>query len=247
MHAPFIYLTRSQSFGSCTAPRHPNLICIIKALLAFGAAVNSLNKDDRTPLDIAYDADPESELVNILTALGGLNGEGATFYLFNLPQLVIVAEAAGGDGGGGASCAPSGEQGGTRRRFTVGEFKRYSRKPDESLVRGITFGKGEGYAAWKQFRKNRKKPVKPCVESNVTSEPSLASLSGPLVFQVKEGERVLCLDGGSMRGLIQIEILSYIEDVTQCRITELFDWIVGTSTGGVVALGLVYGKNHGVV
>ena len=53
--------------------------------------------------------------------------------------------------------------------------------------------------------------------------------------------RILCLDGGGMKGLIQIEVLLQIEKSTGRRITELFDWIVGTSTGGIVALGLVYG------
>uniref|UniRef100_A0A1X7U4U8 PNPLA domain-containing protein n=1 Tax=Amphimedon queenslandica TaxID=400682 RepID=A0A1X7U4U8_AMPQE len=45
---------------------------------------------------------------------------------------------------------------------------------------------------------------------------------------------VLFLDGGGIRGLIQIEIMSIIEQRTGRSITELFDWIVGTSTGGVV-------------
>ena len=55
------------------------------------------------------------------------------------------------------------------------------------------------------------------------------------------GDWVLCLDGGGIRGLVQLEILLQIEELTQCRIVDLFDWIVGTSTGGILALGLVYG------
>lgn len=58
------------------------------------------------------------------------------------------------------------------------------------------------------------------------------------------GNRVLFLDGGGIRGLIQIEVLMELEERTGCKITELFDWIVGTSTGGIVALGLVYGKRR---
>ncbi len=50
------------------------------------------------------------------------------------------------------------------------------------------------------------------------------------------------LDSGGMRGLIQIEILQQLEQRTGRKVTELFDWIVGTSTGGIVALALVYGK-----
>ena len=43
-------------------------------------------------------------------------------------------------------------------------------------------------------------------------------------------------------GLVQIEILRQIEKRTGKKITELFDWIVGTSTGGIIALAMVYGK-----
>ena len=57
------------------------------------------------------------------------------------------------------------------------------------------------------------------------------------------GNRVLFLDGGGIRGLVQIEVLMELEHRTGRKISELFDWIIGTSsTGGIVALGLVYGK-----
>ena len=65
--------------------------------------------------------------------------------------------------------------------------------------------------------------------------------STPLEFSVRDGQRILSLDGGGLKGLIMIEILIRIEQLTQRKITDLFDWIVGTSTGGVIALGLVYG------
>ncbi len=59
---------------------------------------------------------------------------------------------------------------------------------------------------------------------------------------VRPGSRVLFLDGGGVRGLVIIETLMEIEKRTGEKITDLFDWIVGTSTGGIVALGLVYGE-----
>ena len=64
----------------------------------------------------------------------------------------------------------------------------------------------------------------------------------PLAFQVHGGERILCLDGGGIKGLIQIEVLIQIEELTGKRITDLFNWIVGTSTGGIIVLCMVYGK-----
>ena len=56
------------------------------------------------------------------------------------------------------------------------------------------------------------------------------------------GSTILFLDGGGIRGLMSIEILMDIEARTGQRIIDLFDWIVGTSTGGIIALALVYGK-----
>lgn len=55
------------------------------------------------------------------------------------------------------------------------------------------------------------------------------------------GSRILCLDGGGIRGLVQMCILQEIEHRTGKSVTKLFDWIVGTSTGGILALALTYG------
>ncbi|KIX92900.1 uncharacterized protein Z520_11376 [Fonsecaea multimorphosa CBS 102226] len=60
------------------------------------------------------------------------------------------------------------------------------------------------------------------------------------------GLRILCLDGGGIRGIVELEILAAIENCINnnhpthgIQIQQLFDLIVGTSTGGIVALGLV--------
>mmetsp|Transcript_35885 Transcript_35885/g.58002 ORF Transcript_35885/g.58002 Transcript_35885/m.58002 type:complete len:473 (-) Transcript_35885:412-1830(-) len=52
--------------------------------------------------------------------------------------------------------------------------------------------------------------------------------------------RVLCLDGGGTRGVIEARFLEEIERKTGKPINELFDFIAGTSIGGILALGLAY-------
>ena len=64
----------------------------------------------------------------------------------------------------------------------------------------------------------------------------------PVLAGLEGGSRLLFLDGGGIKGLSQIEALIQLEEATGRKITELFDWIVGTSTGGVIALALVYGE-----
>src|SRR5215216_2652991 len=51
--------------------------------------------------------------------------------------------------------------------------------------------------------------------------------------------RILCIDGGGIRGIIPAVILAEIERRTGSHISELFDLIAGTSTGGILALALV--------
>jgi patatin-like phospholipase/acyl hydrolase len=50
--------------------------------------------------------------------------------------------------------------------------------------------------------------------------------------------RVLSIDGGGIRGIIPLKILEYIEQKTEKPIHQLFNVIGGTSTGGIIALGL---------
>jgi uncharacterized protein len=51
-------------------------------------------------------------------------------------------------------------------------------------------------------------------------------------------KKVLSIDGGGIRGIIPAMVLNYIENRTGRRIAEMFDLIAGTSTGGILALGL---------
>ncbi|RUS71722.1 hypothetical protein EGW08_020519 [Elysia chlorotica] len=55
------------------------------------------------------------------------------------------------------------------------------------------------------------------------------------------GDRVLCLDGGGIKGLVLIQILMEIENSVGRPIKDCFDWIGGTSTGAILALGIAKG------
>ncbi len=56
---------------------------------------------------------------------------------------------------------------------------------------------------------------------------------------------VLSIDGGGIRGIIPAIILAAIEDGVGRRLYEVFDLIAGTSTGGIIALGVGTVAKHG--
>jgi predicted acylesterase/phospholipase RssA len=58
--------------------------------------------------------------------------------------------------------------------------------------------------------------------------------------------RILSIDGGGVRGIIPVTVLAAIEQRTKKPIAELFDLIAGTSTGGILALGLTRPDEFGV-
>ncbi|GAW20800.1 hypothetical protein ANO14919_103110 [Xylariales sp. No.14919] len=78
----------------------------------------------------------------------------------------------------------------------------------------------------------------------ITSCPLGCSLSKtPWTIRVKPrtaGARILSLDGGGIRGVAELAILTELERQVGMgiRIQELFDLVIGTSTGGIIALGV---------
>ena len=49
---------------------------------------------------------------------------------------------------------------------------------------------------------------------------------------------VLSIDGGGVRGLASATFLSELDKSTNKKLSESFDLIVGTSTGGIIALAI---------
>lgn len=50
--------------------------------------------------------------------------------------------------------------------------------------------------------------------------------------------RILSIDGGGIRGIVPALVLADLEARTGQRVSDLFDLVAGTSTGGVLALAL---------
>jgi len=53
--------------------------------------------------------------------------------------------------------------------------------------------------------------------------------------------RILCLDGGGIKGTFTAAVLAHWENTTGMSIVDHFDLIAGTSTGGILAIGLGLG------
>lgn len=51
-------------------------------------------------------------------------------------------------------------------------------------------------------------------------------------------KKILSIDGGGIRGIIPAMVLAALEERTRVPTAEIFDLIAGTSTGGILALGL---------
>lgn len=56
-----------------------------------------------------------------------------------------------------------------------------------------------------------------------------------------EIRRVLSIDGGGIKGVFPAAFLATLEDAIGSKVADYFDLIVGTSTGGIIALGLGLG------
>ena len=57
-------------------------------------------------------------------------------------------------------------------------------------------------------------------------------------MEEKKRFKILCIDGGGIKGLYSAQVLAKFEESFNTRLSDHFDLICGTSTGGIIALGV---------
>ena len=192
----------------------------MRILLAFGADLNPVTIWKRTPLDLVkYITDVDSSTDCI--ALPEEEKWLSACFVSKDGHLKIkcLLECVG---------ALSGKE--VEARIPCPTLPLFS--ADESLLTEIPM-------QYKNFTEKFRHEA--CQEKNTSQAIEFSKLSRKLMMCTKGGSRILFLDGGGIRGLIEIEILRQLEEDTGRKIIDIFDWIVATSTGAVITLFIVYG------
>lgn len=70
------------------------------------------------------------------------------------------------------------------------------------------------------------------VKGFVNEALALLGYAGPTKSR---GPNILSIDGGGIRGIIAIEILRHLEKLTGRKVQDMFDYIIGVSTGAIIA------------
>jgi patatin-like phospholipase/acyl hydrolase len=115
-------------------------------------------------------------------------------------------------------------------------------------------GAAEGYFRERpEIVRNLRNGLDQAETLELATEPEVATVADRIVRQLrrlplvrgetKNGDafRILSLDGGGIKGTFTAAVLAEWERVTKCKLTDHFDLIAGTSTGGILALGLGMG------
>lgn len=55
--------------------------------------------------------------------------------------------------------------------------------------------------------------------------------------------KILCIDGGGIRGVFAVSILKALEEELNLQAGDYFDMIAGTSTGSIIAASLILKKD----
>lgn len=81
----------------------------------------------------------------------------------------------------------------------------------------------------------------PTQQSRQLAPATRADAAAYPVREPSERFQILSLDGGGLKGLFSAAVLARVEEKTGRRIVDHFDLIAGTSTGGLIAIGLGLG------
>jgi calcium-independent phospholipase A2 len=211
---------------------------LVKTLLAFGANINEQGLNDFTPLDLAIHCQC-SEVETVLLEHGA---KGSAKLIVLQQQPSVVPHLYSFDQSLSRPC--HGQRLKTcdrlqeyiQRRGTAKLYQELENYVNQRLSLSLSLGRNgaDELMAIAHQQKEMQHFNKTLKKKSPRDNPILAGLEG--------GSRLLFLDGGGMKGLSQIEALIQLEEATGRKTTELFDWIVGTSTGGIIALALVYAK-----
>ena len=203
---------------------------MIKLLIAFGADINLSNEDqnNETPLDVARRCNHQPAL-SLLSDLHAFSSKSETFVRHTSGHLAAFSDTELPEKYNTTNFSAAGTESVVPYNIPdlfKAQFDHYKEKIDmQSMSRGYI--EDPAPLMMQQFEIDR-----------------FTKTRGNLLPDVMKrgGNRILFLDGGGIRGLMQIEMLLKLQRMTGKPITDMFDFIVGTSTGGILALGLVYGK-----
>ena len=104
-----------------------------------------------------------------------------------------------------------------------------------------------------EILRNLRNGLDPGSNQALASETDIPSLVRTLLDQIgrlplgrrqtASGQRfrILCLDGGGIRGAFTAAVLAQWEAMSNLRVADHFDLIAGTSTGGILGIGLGLG------
>lgn len=70
-------------------------------------------------------------------------------------------------------------------------------------------------------------------------------MAGPSDAGVTHRVRILCVDGGGIRGIVPTVMLAALQERLERPVVEYFDVVAGTSTGGLLAAGLCVPDGQG--
>ncbi|XP_069907370.1 85/88 kDa calcium-independent phospholipase A2 isoform X2 [Oryctolagus cuniculus] len=202
----------------------------VMVLLTYGANADARGEHGNTPLHLAMSKD-NVEMVKALIVFGAEVdtpndfGETPAFIASKISKLV------------------------TRKALltllrTVGADHRFP------LLQGVPAEQGSAASHHPFFSLERAQPP-PISLNNLELQDVMhisrarkpAFILSSLRDEKRTHDHLLCLDGGGVKGLVIIQLLIAIEKASGVATKDLFDWVAGTSTGGILALAILHSKS----